>query len=141
MRKSLKILCIILGFTFVGIGAIGAALPVLPTTPFLLLASFFFSRGSDRFNNWFISTKLYKNYLQEFIQRRTMKLSTKISLLILSTTTLLLSVHAVNNIYFRIFILIILIYQYYYFIFKIGTMKNPLKEKACVARIDQSMEI
>jgi uncharacterized membrane protein YbaN (DUF454 family) len=65
---------IILGFTFVGIGALGVILPVLPTTPFLLLASFFFTRGSERFNAWFVSTKLYKNHLADFIRNRSMEL-------------------------------------------------------------------
>lgn len=123
MNRSLKILYIGLGFLFVGIGAIGVVLPVLPTTPFLLLASFFFSRGSERFNRWFMSTKLYKNHLEEFVQNRSMTLKTKTLLLTFASSVLLLSAYLVNNTYARVFIALVMIYKYYYFTFKIRTIE------------------
>ena len=60
----MRILFICLGFIFVGIGAVGIVVPILPTTPFLLLASFFFAKGSKKFHDWFMSTKLYKKHLE-----------------------------------------------------------------------------
>lgn len=125
VNKKLKnLLYITLAFIFVAIGAIGVILPVLPTTPFLLLASFFFTRGSDRFNNWFISTKLYKNHLETFIENRTMELKTKVKLLLFASSVLLISGYSVKILPFRIFIGIVMIYLYYYFIFRIKTIKK-----------------
>lgn len=55
----IKIVYLFLAFFFLALGIVGIALPVLPTTPFLLLASYFFTKGSDRFNRWFMSTNIY----------------------------------------------------------------------------------
>ena len=56
MSKIKKFIYISVGLISFALGAIGVVLPVLPTTPFLLLASFCFAKGSDRFNTWFINT-------------------------------------------------------------------------------------
>ncbi|WP_445974745.1 YbaN family protein [Paenibacillus enshidis] len=71
---TLKPVYVGLGLFFFALGAAGAVLPLLPSTPFLLLSAFFFARGSDRFNQWFISTRLYKNHLESLIRTRSMKL-------------------------------------------------------------------
>ena len=64
MKKNpIKILWLVIGFLAMGIGMIGVALPVLPTTPFLLLASFCLAKGSERFHKWFTGTKLYQKHL------------------------------------------------------------------------------
>jgi len=126
-KSIVNILYISLGFLFLGIGALGVALPVLPTTPFLLLASFFFTKGSEKFNNWFLSTKLYKNHLESFVTSRSMELKTKIKILILASTMLILAAYFVDILYFRIFISLLIVYKYYYFIFKIKTIRPEKK--------------
>lgn len=64
MKKNpLRILWLILGFTAIGIGAVGVVLPVLPTTPFLLLASFCLAKGSEKFHTWFTGTKTIQKSL------------------------------------------------------------------------------
>ena len=69
MRKNpLKMLWLAAAFLCLGIGAVGVILPILPTTPFLLVASFVLSRGSERFHKWFMGTKLYKNHLDSFVK-------------------------------------------------------------------------
>ncbi|MFB5066208.1 MAG: YbaN family protein [Candidatus Wallacebacter cryptica] len=121
-RKFKKILYISLGLIFTALGSLGVVLPVLPTTPFLLLASFFFTRGSDRFNQWFASTKLYQNHLADFMRERSMKLSTKIKLLALASSMMLISGLTVEILPFKVFIGFMLVYLYYYFIFRIKTI-------------------
>ena len=49
--KIKKILWLILGFIGLGLGALGAVLPILPTVPFLLLAAVSFAKSSDKLNN------------------------------------------------------------------------------------------
>lgn len=124
----MKYIYIILGFIFFGLGAIGAFIPVLPTTPFLLLASACFARGSDRFNDWFTGTKLYKKYLESYYENRAMTIRTKVSLLSLATTMMLLSLLAMPNIYGRIFMIFMILFLYYYFFFRIGTIRETVEK-------------
>lgn len=128
MKKSVRMLYIGLGLLFMAIGAVGVVLPVLPTTPFLLLASFFFSKGSERFNRWFMGTKLYKNHLAEFVQNRAMTLKTKLGLVATASSALLLSALLVDIIYFRIFVVLAMMFLYYYFAFRIKTVKPGARE-------------
>ena len=57
-----KFLYVILGCIGVGIGAVGAVVPMLPAFPFLLLAAYCFARSSEKLHNWFINTRLYKKF-------------------------------------------------------------------------------
>ena len=81
MNRIKKYLYIALGFIALGLGIIGIILPVLPTTPFLLVTSYCFAKGSDRFHNWFINTKVYKKHLESFVKERAMTLKEKVVLL------------------------------------------------------------
>ena len=53
MQKIVRFLYVAAAFISVGLGAIGIVLPILPTTPFLLLAAILFAKGSEHFHNWF----------------------------------------------------------------------------------------
>lgn len=66
----MKILLIIFGIISFVLGAIGIILPILPTTPFLLLSAFLFSKSSDRFHQYLIQTKLYQKYINEMVIER-----------------------------------------------------------------------
>lgn len=85
-----KMLYIILGCIGVGLGAVGAVVPMLPAFPFLMLAAFCFARSSEKLNNWFINTKLYKNNLADYVAGRGMTMKTKVRIMI--TVTLLMSI-------------------------------------------------
>ncbi|WP_195268525.1 YbaN family protein [Eubacterium sp. 1001713B170207_170306_E7] len=120
----MKTLYLIIGFLFFGLGAIGVILPVLPTTPFLLVASYCFARGSKRFNDWFLSTRIYQKHLDSFVKERSMTLKTKISLLSFASAMLILAFCLVDVIYARILIIAVIIFKYYYFIFRIKTIRE-----------------
>lgn len=85
-----KIFWIVLGCIGVGLGAVGAVLPLLPTFPFLLLAAFSFAKSSERLHTWFVNTKLYKKNLESFVQGKGMTQATKLR--IMATVTVLMAV-------------------------------------------------
>ena len=84
-----KIFWIILGCIGVGLGAVGAVVPMLPAFPFLMLATISFAKSSEKLHTWFINTRLYKDNLEDYVAGRGMTRATKIR--IMSTVTLLMS--------------------------------------------------
>ena len=56
----------VVGLLSLGLGVLGIFLPLLPTTPFLLLSIACFSRSSKRFENWLYHTKMYQIYVADF---------------------------------------------------------------------------
>jgi uncharacterized membrane protein YbaN (DUF454 family) len=117
-----RVLFAALGFIFFGLGAVGAFLPILPTTPFLLLSVACFSRSSQRFDSWVKGTQLYKNHLESFVQDRSMTLRTKVTLCAFASTMLIIAFILVGNLYARIFIVAVILFKYWYFIFRIRTI-------------------
>ncbi len=124
--RIVRIIFIILGSISLALGAIGATLPVLPTTPFLLLTLFCYAKGSQKFHDWFMRTYLYKKHLESFVTNRSLTLKTKLSILIFASSMLIISFILVDNIYVRILILFLVCFKYFYF-FKF--IKTTPKEK------------
>ena len=85
-----KIIYIIVGCMGVGLGAVGAVIPMLPAFPFLMLAAYCFARSSEKLNNWFVNTKLYKDNLESYVQGKGMTMKTKVR--IMTTVTLLMAI-------------------------------------------------
>lgn len=123
IKFPIKLLWLMIGIVSMVLGAIGVVLPVLPTTPFLLLASFCFAKGSDRFHKWFIGTKLYKKHLESFVTSRSMTLKTKLCILLPASAMLILAMLAMSNIYGRVLIVFLIIFKYIYFFTRIETVK------------------
>ena len=123
VKSPIKLLWLMIGIVSMVLGAIGVVLPVLTTTPFLLLASFCFAKGSDRFHKWFIGTKLYKKHLESFVTSRSMTLKTKLCILLPASAMLILAMLAMSNIYGRVLIVFLIIFKYIYFFTRIETVK------------------
>lgn len=120
----MKYVYFILGMICFTLATIGVILPILPTTPFLLVAAFCFSRSSYCVNNWFLSTKLYQEHLDSFIKQRAMTLKTKIYILSFASIMLAFPLFLSQNVYIRIFIILLYVFKYYYFTFKIKTIQS-----------------
>ena len=87
MRKWLYISVGIIGL---GLGAVGAVMPMLPAFPFLMLAAYCFGKSSERLDQWFRNTKLYKDNLEDYVSGRGMTRKAKIRVVI--TVTVLMSI-------------------------------------------------
>jgi uncharacterized membrane protein YbaN (DUF454 family) len=67
-----------LGIVSVGLGVIGIFVPILPTTPFLLLAAFCFARSSERFLEWLLGHRWFGPYVRNYREHRGMAAYDKI---------------------------------------------------------------
>lgn len=85
-----RVFYIVLGCIGVGLGALGAVLPLLPAFPFLMLAAWSFAKSSQKLDAWFKGTKLYKNNLADFAAGRGMTKKTKVRIML--TVTVLMSI-------------------------------------------------
>lgn len=87
----------IIGLIAVVLGIAGIFLPLLPTTPFLLLASACFARGSERLHRWLLTNKLFGSYLSDFEQGKGIPLRGKIMAVGLLWVSLGYSVYRLNS--------------------------------------------
>ena len=119
----MKILYLILGFLGLGLGALGAALPLLPAFPFLMLAAVCFAKSSQRLNNWFLQTKLYKNNLESFVQGRGMTWRTKIRIMAIVTLTMAFGFAMMGRVPVgRVVLAAVWVFHILYFVFGIKTL-------------------
>lgn len=123
MNKLVKFIYIIIGMIALGFGVMGIFLPVLPTTPLLLLASFCFMKGSERFEHWFKGTQLYKKHLESFVKEKSMTLKQKVTLLLFADVMIILAMIVVDSLFVRVMLGVVILYKYYYFSYKIKTVR------------------
>ncbi len=122
-----KILFIVAGCICLALGTVGVFLPILPTTPFYLVTLYCFARSSQRLEDWFKGTKLYKKHLESFVEKKGMLMSTKLSILI--TVTLLMGFGiffmARKGVWIPCVILgVVWVCHFIYFVFFVKTIKG-----------------
>ena len=74
-----KALLIFAGTLCVGLGVLGMFLPLLPTTVFLLLAAYCYSRSSEKFHNWLVNNRLCGSYIRNYKSGRGISVRQKVS--------------------------------------------------------------
>jgi uncharacterized membrane protein YbaN (DUF454 family) len=131
-----KIIFATLGFIFFALAILGSWVPVLPTVPFLLLSAFFFTRSSDRLNNWFINTKAYHKYLESYMAHKSMTLRTKIFICTLASVMMIFAFVMLKNmdndilrISLRVFLVVAMLTMYWYFHTRIKTVSQEEMKK------------
>lgn len=121
-----KTFYIVLGCIGVALGALGAALPLLPEFPFLMLAAYFFAKSSQRLNDWFVNTRLYKSNLESFVRGDGMTLKAKLRIVTVVTLTMSVGFIMMSRVPVgRIILAIVWVCHLLYFAFGIKTIKTP----------------
>lgn len=126
-EKFKKGIYIVSGCIGVGLGALGAALPLLPAFPFLLMAAVCFGKSSERLHNWFIGTKLYKNNLESYVQGHGMTWRTKIRIMVIVTLTMSVGFIMMSRVPVgRIILAAVWVFHILYFCFGIKTISEKI---------------
>ena len=116
-----KIIYMIIGCISLVLGIVGVVLPILPTVPFVLLAAFCFARSSERLDDWFKNTKLYKeNNIKSGMTKR-------VKMRIMCSVTLLMSIGFImmglkGIVVGNVILLIVWVFHMVYFMFGVKTV-------------------
>ncbi|WP_226067114.1 DUF454 family protein [Dickeya zeae] len=103
-----RIVLITVGWLAVVLAALGVVLPLLPTTPFLLLAAWCFARSSPRFHDWLLYRSWFGSYLRHWKQHRALPPGVKVKAVIVVIATFALSLWLVEVSWVRGMLLVIL---------------------------------
>jgi hypothetical protein len=98
MRRTILI---IIGWLAVVLATLGVVLPLLPTTPFLLLAAWCFARSSPRFHYWLLYRSWFGGYLRHWQNHRALPPGAKPRALIFIVMTFAVSVYLVDILWLR----------------------------------------
>jgi len=110
IQTWLRILLVIAGTFFVGLGIVGIFVPVLPTTPFLLLAAVCYARSSQRLYGWLLNNKWFGSYIRNYLERKGIPLKVKVVTVTLLWITIGVSVaFAVETLVLKLILVIIAI--------------------------------
>lgn len=93
-----------LGFLFLALGLLGIPLPILPSTPFILLAAWFFARSSERWHRWLLRSELFGPMIRNWEENRCLSRRTKIVAVVSMLLAGGVSIgFALDNIHLRLF--------------------------------------
>jgi uncharacterized membrane protein YbaN (DUF454 family) len=110
IRTITRAILIAIGTSSLALGIAGIFLPILPTTPFLLLAAACYARRSRRFYNWLISNRFFGEYIRNYLERRGIPLRVKVlSIALLWITIGCSAAFAVDILWLRILLVVIAI--------------------------------
>ncbi|WP_300357346.1 YbaN family protein [Fusobacterium sp.] len=104
-----KNILIFLGFTSLVLGIIGITVPLLPTTPFLLLSAYLFSKSSERWHSFIINNKVFGKYIRDYQEKKGITLKNKISAILFLFLSIGYSMLKVESLHLRIFLGIVFI--------------------------------
>ncbi|HEX8503457.1 MAG TPA: YbaN family protein [Pyrinomonadaceae bacterium] len=122
MNSAKKAALIAAGSLCVVLAVLGVFLPLLPTTPFLLLASACYVRSSERLHRWLMGNRLLGGYIRNFKERRGVPLRAKVTTVVLLWLPLLYSVYRLDLPWLEL-ILVLMGLTWSVLIFRMKTLK------------------
>lgn len=114
----MRLIYFIIGILSLGMGVLGIVLPVLPTTPFLLLAIACFSRSSKRFEDWLYHTKMYQIYVADFRETGSISKERKKKVIVSIYILMGISIYLAPIIWVKLGLFVLTIFITYY-LFKV----------------------
>jgi len=89
--KLKKIFLIISGSFFIFLGTIGIFIPILPTTPFILLAAACYIKSSEKLYNWLTNNRIFSKYIKNYSLKKGMTKNTKLKIILLGLLAIIIS--------------------------------------------------
>lgn len=126
MDKIKKTVFLFLGLILTFLGIIGIFIPVLPTTPLLLLASYCYVRSSEKLYLWLINHRIFGRYIRDYNKYRAVDKKSKTIAVILIWVSMMVSMSLISKTPVRI-VLLITGLAVTYFISTIKTLTPELK--------------
>ena len=123
MNSAKKALLVAAGSVCLALAVLGVFLPLLPTTPFLLLASACYVRSSERLHGWLMRNRLLGGYLRNFKERRGIPVRAKVTTVLLLWLPLLYSVYRLDILWLEL-LLVLMGLIWSVLIFRMKTVKD-----------------
>ena len=124
----MRIIYLGIGFISLALAIVGVALPLLPTTPFLLLSIACFSKSSKRFEDWLYHTKLYQTYVADFRETKSIARERKKKIIVSIYILMGISIYFAPLLPVKIALGCLTVFITYY-LFKVIPDKEYLKNK------------
>lgn len=103
-----KVFFFSLGLTFLGIGAVGIVLPLLPTTPFVIVSAFCFGKSSKKFERWLSNNRYFGSYIENYKSNKGVPLDVKLKSIVFLWVMLFISAFVfISNVYLQILLMVV----------------------------------
>lgn len=99
MKQGTRIALVVIGTIALTLGVIGIVVPVLPTTPFLLLAAACYARSSERLHGWLMDNRYLGAPIRDYRERRAVRLHVKVYALVVLWAGIALSIVAIGSVW------------------------------------------
>ncbi|MDA8236196.1 MAG: YbaN family protein [Clostridia bacterium] len=107
MDKLTKLVFITAGSIFVALGVLGMVLPLIPTTPFLLLGAACYARSSEKFYNWLVNHKCFGKFIKNYFEGKGISLKGKVLSVSLLWVSIGYTIYALPSFYGGVFLVLL----------------------------------